>query len=115
MQGYQARYPKAVACLEKDREVLLVFYDYPAEQWVHIRTTNPVESTFTTIRHRTNRTRGCVCRNTLLAMIYKLGMSAEKRWRKIQGFNHLAKVIKGVKFREGVKVNSETDDSRNAT
>ena len=74
------------------------------------RTTNPIESTFATIRHRTDRTKGCVSRNTLLAMIYKLGMSAEKRWRRIQGFDHLAKVIKGVKFKDRVEVNSETDE-----
>ncbi len=114
VQTYQAKYPKAVACLEKDREALLAFYDFPAEHWVHIRTTNPIESTFATIRHRTDRVKGCVSRNTLLAMIYKLGMSAEKRWRKTRGFNYLAKVIEGVKFRDGVEVTSETDNSRNA-
>ena len=114
VQLYRAKYPKAVACLEKDREALLAFYDFPAEHWVHIRTTNPIESTFATIRHRTDRTRGCVSRNTLLAMLYKLGMSAQKRWHRIQGFDHLAKVIDGVKFRDGVEVSSETDDNRNA-
>jgi len=114
VQTYQAKYPKAVACLEKDREALLAFYDFPAEHWVHIRTTNPIESTFATIRHRTDQTKGCVSRDTMLAMIYKLGMSAEKRWRRIRGFHYLAKVIDGVKFRDGVEVNSKTDDSRNA-
>ena len=82
--------------------------------WVHIRTTNPIESTFATIRHRTDRTKGCVSRNTMLAMIYKLGMSAEQRWRRTRGFNSLAKVIEGVKFRDGVEVNSDTADSRSA-
>ena len=114
VQTYQAKYPKAVACLERDREALLVFYDFPAEHWVHIRTTNPIESTFATIRHRTDRARGCVSRNTMLAMIYKLGMSAEKRWRRIRGFDYLAKAIKGVKFRDGIEVNSEAEDSRSA-
>ena len=114
VQTYQAKYPKAVACLEKDREALLAFYDFPAEHWVHIRTTNPIESTFATIRHRADRAKGCVSRNTMLAMIYKLGMSAEKRWRRIRGFHYLAKVIEGVEFRDGVEVNSETDDCRNA-
>ena len=114
VQIYQAKYPKAVACLEKDREALLAFYDFPAEHWVHIRTTNPIESTFATIRHRTDRTKGCVSRNTMLAMIYKLGMSAEKRWRRIRGFNYLAKVINGVKFRDGVEVSSDTDECRSA-
>jgi len=93
VQAYQARYPKAVACLEKDREALLTFYDFPAEHWVHIRTTNPIESTFATIRHRTDRARGCVRRNTMLAMIYKLGMRAEKRGRWMREFEYLAKVI----------------------
>jgi len=113
---YQAKYPKAVACLEKDREALLAFYDFPAEHWVHIRTTNPIESTFATIRHRSDKAKGCVSRNTMLAMLYKLGMSAEKRWRRIRGFHYLAKVIEGVKFRDGVEVevNNKTDDSRNA-
>ncbi len=114
VQTYQAKYPKAVACLERDREALLAFYDFPAEHWVHIRTTNPIESTFATIRHRTDRAKGCVSRNTMLAMIYKLGMSAEQRWRRIRGFKYLAKVIDGVKFRDGIEVNSETDDSRSA-
>ena len=116
VQTYQAKYPKAVACLEKDREALLAFYDFPAEHWVHIRTTNPIESTFATIRHRADQAKGCVSRNTMLAMLYKLGMSAEKRWRRIRGFHYLAKVIEGVKFRDGVEVevHNKTNDSRNA-
>lgn len=108
------KYPKAVACLEKDREALLAFYDFPAEHWVHIRTTNPIESTFATIQHRTDRAMGCVSRNTKLAIIYKLGMSAKKRWRRFRGFNGPAKVIAGVKCRDRVEVNCETDDSGNA-
>ena len=113
---YQAKYAKAVTCLEKDREALLAFYDFPAEHWVHIRTTNPIESAFATIRHRSDQAKGCVSRNTLLATLYKLGMSAQKRWRRIRGFNYLAKVVEGVKFRDGVEVNDkrETDESRNA-
>jgi len=115
VQTYQAKYPKAVECLAKDREALLAFYDFPAEHWVHIRTTNPIESTFATIRHRTDQAKGCVSRNTMLAMIYKLGMSAEKRWRKIRGFNHLAKVIHGVKFKDGIEVNNDkTESNRDA-
>ena len=114
VQTYQGKYPKAVACLEKDREALLAFYDFPAEHWVHIRTTNPIESTFATIRHRTDQARGCVSRNTMLAMIYKLGMSAEKRWRRIRGFNHLAKVVKGVKLKDVIEVNNDgTESNRN--
>ena len=75
---FEAKYPKAVECLVKDREALLAFYDFPAEHWIHIRTTNPIESTFATIRHRTDRTKGCLTRDGMLSMIFKLGMSAEK-------------------------------------
>ncbi|HID49456.1 MAG TPA: hypothetical protein EYP40_07585 [Chromatiales bacterium] len=112
VQTYEAKYPKAVNCLVKDGEDLLAFHDFPAEHWVHIRTTNPIESTFATIRHRSDQARGCVSRKTMLAMIYKLGMSAEKRWRKIRGFGYLAKVIEGVNFQDGVEVTNETEASR---
>lgn len=110
---YGPKYPKAVECLVKDREALLAFYDFPAEHWTHLRTTNPIESTFGTIRHRTNQTKGCVTRNTMLAMIFKLGLCAEQRWRRIRGFNHLAKVIDGVPFKDGIEVSKNTD-TRNA-
>ena len=113
VQTYEGKYPKAVACLSKDREALLAFYDFPAEHWVHLRTSNPIESTFGTIRHRTDRAKGCVSREGMLTMIYKLGLCAEKRWRRIRGFNHLAKVIAGVKFKDGIEVTEDTD-SRNA-
>ena len=99
---YQAKYPKAVECLEKDREELLAFYDFPAEHWQHIRTTNPVESTFSTVRLRTAKTRGCVSRTTILTMVFKLGQSAEKRWKKLRGFRRLADVIEGVRFVDGI-------------
>jgi putative transposase len=98
------KYPKAVECLVKDRETLLAFYDFPAEHWIHIRTTNPIESTFATIRHRTERTKGCLTRDGMLAMIFKLGMSAEKNWRRLRGFQWLAKVIDAVQFRDGIEV-----------
>lgn len=101
---FEAKYPKAVECLVKDREALLAFYDFPAEHWIHIRTTNPIESTFATIRHRTDRTKGCLTRDGMLSMIFKLGMSAEKNWRRLRGFEWLAKVINGVKFRDGIEV-----------
>ena len=114
LDTYQAKYPKAAGCLEKDREALLTFYDFPAEHWAHIRTTNPIESTFATIRHRTDQAKGCVNRRTMLAMIYKLGMSAQKRWRRLRGFKHLAKVIEGVKFIDGVEIINQTEDNRNA-
>ena len=102
--AFGAKYPKAVECLVKDREALLAFYDFPAEHWIHIRTSNPIESTFATIRHRTERTKGCLTRDGMLAMIFKLGMSAEKNWRRLRGFEWLAKVISGVKFRDGIEV-----------
>lgn len=100
---YQAKYPKAVECLVKDRDALLAFYDFPAEHWVHLRTTNPIESSFATIRHRTNQTKGCVTRDTMLAMVFKLGQCAEKNWRRIRGFKHVAKVIQGVRFIDGIE------------
>ncbi len=111
---YQAKYPKAAQCLEKDRERLLSFYDFPAEQWTHLRTTNPIESTFATIRHRTKRTKGCLSRNTMLTLIYKLGMCAEKRWNRMRGSGHLAKVIQGVKFQNGIEVTETADSNRDA-
>lgn len=114
VETYGAKYPKAVDCLVKDREALLAFYNFPAEHWVHLRTTNPIESTFGTIRHRTDRAKGCVTRDTMLAFIYKLGMCAEKRWRRIRGFNHLAQVIAGVKFKDGIEVTDEKTDSKAA-
>jgi transposase-like protein len=98
---YEAKYPKATHCLLKDRDSLLTFYDFPAVHWQHLRTTNPIESTFATIRHRTTRTRGCVTRDGLLHMMFKLGECAEQNWRKLRGFKYLAKVIEGVKFVDG--------------
>jgi len=101
---FSAKYPKAVDCLVKDRDALLAFYDFPAEHWIHLRTSNAIESTFATVRHRTERTKGCLTRDGMLAMIYKLGMSAEKNWRRLRGFEWLAKVIDGVQFKDGIEV-----------
>lgn len=101
---YEAKYPKATTCLLKDRDSLMTFYDFPAVHWQHLRTTNPIESTFATIRHRTTRTKGCVTRDSLLHMMFKLGQCAEKNWRKLRGFKYLAKVIEGVKFVNGEEV-----------
>ena len=103
VETYEAKYPKAVECLKKDREELLAFYDFPAQHWQHIRTTNPLESTFAPVRLRTAKTRGCVSRKTILAMVFKLGQSAQKRWCKLRGFRLLGEVIQGVKFVDGVK------------
>jgi putative transposase len=94
--------PKVDQCFEKDQEELLAFYDFPADHWPHIRTSNPIESTFSTIRLRTKKTRAFVSRTTILTMVYKLGLSAEKGWRKLRGFRRLADVINGVKFINGI-------------
>jgi transposase-like protein len=104
LRTYEAKYPKAANCLEKDREDLLAFYDFPAEHWQSIRTTNPIESTFGTIRHRTKRSKGCLTRDGMLHMMFKLGQCAEKKWRKLKGFAQLGKVIAGVRFRDGTEV-----------
>jgi putative transposase len=106
---YQAKYPKAVECLAKDREALLSFYDFPAQHWVHIRTSNPIESTFATVRLRTDKTRGCVSPGSILSLVFKLMQSAQKRWLKIRGFKHLAEVIEGVPFKNGVRVVQPSD------
>ena len=82
---------------------MLAFYDFPAEHWVHLRTTNPIESTFATVRLRTAKTRGCLSRQTMLTMVFKLCQSAEKRWRRLQGYKLLADVIHGVKFIDGIR------------
>jgi transposase-like protein len=103
---YRDKYPKATECLEKDRQELLAFYDFPAAHWQHIRTTNPIESTFATVRLRTRKTRGCVSRQTILALVFQLGQSARKRWRRLRGFKHLADVMDGVKFENGVRADT---------
>ncbi len=112
LKRYGDKYPKACACLEKDRDALLAFYDFPALHWQHIRTTNPIESTFATVRLRTDKTRGCVSRDTILGLVFKLGLSAQQRWQKLRGFKHLADVINGVKFKDGVRVKHEQQNSR---
>jgi len=101
---YEAKYPKATLCLHKNRDELLAFYDFPAQHWQSIRTSNPIESTFGTIRHRTKRCKGCLTRNGMLHMMFKLGQCAEKKWRRLRGFDYLAKVITGVKFKDGIEV-----------
>lgn len=98
---FQAKYPKAVECLLKDKDVLFTFYDFPAEHWIHLRTTNPIESTFATVRHRTRQTKGCGSRLATLTMVFKLTRAAENRWRKLNGSQLLAKVIEGVIFKDG--------------
>ena len=101
---YEPKYPKAATCLQKDRDEMLAFYDFPAQHWQSIRTSNPIESTFGTIRHRTRRSKGCLSRDGMLHMMFKLGQCAEKKWRRLRGFDYLTKVITGVKFKDGVEV-----------
>ena len=104
---YEAKYLKATACLEKDRETLLTFYAFPAAHWQSLRTTNPIESTFATIRHRTTRTKSCLTRDGMLHMMFKLGRCAEKTWRRLRDFKQLAQVMKGVQFTDGMEVTTE--------
>jgi len=103
VEAYGVKWDKAVAKLVKDRDALLTFYDYPGEHWKHIRTSNPIESTFATVRHRTKRTKGSLSRKTGLAMACKLMMSAQKKWRKLDGQNRLPEIIQGIEFRDGLR------------
>ena len=101
---YGAKYDKAAACLAKDRAALLAFYDFPAEHWKHVRTSNPIESTFATVRLRTDKTKGCLSRETALAMVFKLARSAERHWRRLDGTKRLGQIIDGTRFRDGEPV-----------
>lgn len=103
VETYGVKYDKAAAKLVKDRDVLLAFYDFPAEHWKHIRTSNPIESTFATVRHRTGKTKGCLSRKTGLAMAFRLMMSAQARWRKLDGANRIPEIVQGVEFKDGIK------------
>ncbi len=103
VENYGVKYDKAVAKLVKDRDVLLAFYDFPAEHWKHIRTSNPIESTFATVRHRTGKTKGCLSRKTGLAMAFKLMMSAQIKWRKLDGANRMPEIVQGIAFVDGIK------------
>ena len=101
--SYGLKYGKAVDKLTKDKDALFAFHDFPAEHWIHIRTTNPVESVFATVRNRTRKTRGCLSRKTALVMVYKLMISTKKNWRRLSGSQRLAEVIEGVEFRDGIR------------
>jgi transposase-like protein len=103
------KYPQAVQCLTKDKEQLVAFYDFPATHWQHIRTTNPIESIFASVRLRTGKTRGMLSRNTLLALVFKIIQCSQKKWRKIRGFQRLAQVIQGVKFCDGLTQVEQND------
>ena len=106
---YSVKYPKAVYCLTKDCEALLAFFDFPAEHWDHLRTANPIESVFATVRHRTVRTKGALSHKTAKLMVFKLVMAASKTWRRLKGENRLPMVIAGVKFTDGVAVIPDAD------
>lgn len=103
-ETYRIKYEKAVDCLTNDRDAMLAFYDFPAEHWKHLRTTNPIESTFATVRHRTIRSKGCLSNQTALAMVFKLIEGVQKSWRRLDGPNQLPKLIRGVKFADGIEV-----------
>ena len=103
-EKYAPKYDKAVDCLIKDRETLLTFFDFPADHWDHLRTTNPIESVFATVRHRTVRMKGALSQDTARLMVFKLVMAASKTWRRLKGQNQLPKVVKGAKFRDGIEV-----------
>ena len=106
---YSAKYPKAMECLLKDKDEMLAFYDFPGEHWIHIRTTNPIESAFATVRLRTKKSKNCGSRTTTLAMVFKLMQSAQKKWRKLKGFNLLQLVVNNVKFKDGVQVTEQSN------
>jgi len=102
LETYEAKYPKACECLKIDKDALLAFYNFPAEQWVHLRTTNPIESTFATVRHRTRRTKGCGSRLATLTMVFKLATEAEKHWRKLNKHELILKLVHGSVFVDGI-------------
>ena len=104
VETWGVKYDKAVECLIKDRDALLAFYEFPAEHWKHLRTTNVIESSFATVRHRTVRSKGCLSNKTALAMIFKLAEAAERSWRRLNGHNQLPKLILGVRFADGIEV-----------
>ena len=110
-RDYGKKYPKATEKLTKDRDELLSFYDFPAEHWQHIRTTNPIESTFATIRHRTTRTKNCVSRLTLLGLVFQMALTAEQDWRRISGFKKVTDVINGVVFQDGIVIVPDEEDA----
>jgi transposase-like protein len=112
MESYQVKYEKAAQCLARDRDQLLAFYDFPAEHWKHLRTTNPIESTFATVRHRTIRSKGCLSNKTALAMVFKLAEAAQRTWRRLDGHALLPKLILGVKFADGLEVVPKNTDAQ---
>ncbi len=110
--NYGAKYPKFLECLQKDQQELLAFYDFPAEHWIHLRTTNPIESTFATVKHRTIKSKNCFSRRIILASVFKLLQEAEKKWRPLRGKERIAEVIKLEKFINGIN-QKELDNNKN--
>jgi putative transposase len=115
VESYALKYAKAADCLSQDRDALLAFYDFPAEHWKHLRTTNPIESTFATVRHRTIRSKGCLSNRTALAMVFKLLEAAQKSWRRLDGHNQLPKLVLGVTFNDGIEVIAKPTDRQPVT
>ena len=109
---FELKYSKAVKCLVKDKDELLTFYDFPAEHWIHLRTTNPIESTFATVRHRTKKSKNCFSRQTIISSVYKLCREAEKRWRPLNGRKRVAQVLNMEKFIDGIHEN-EIENNKN--
>jgi transposase-like protein len=107
IETLQAKYPKAIECLKKDKEDLFTFYNFPAMHWIHIRTTNPIESTFATVRNRTKRTKGCGSRLMTLAMVFKLSLEAQKTWKKLKGYQLIPFVMENKKFIDGELMQDE--------
>ena len=110
-EKYAAKYDKAVTCLTSDKEALLAFFDFPAEHWDHLRTSNPIESVFATVRHRTVRTKGALSQRTVKLMVFTLVQAASRKWRRLRGRNQLPKIIEGIKFTNGVEANDATQTS----
>ncbi|MEM8713981.1 MAG: IS256 family transposase [Planctomycetota bacterium] len=110
VSSFEAKLPKAVECLAKDKDEMLAFYDFPAEHWRHLRTSNPIESTFATVRQRTSKTKGCGSRKATLAMVFKLAMSAQERWRRLNGHEQLGALIEGAQFKDGISQETAKGD-----
>ena len=114
VRRFEAKYPKATECLVKDKDAMLAFYDFPAVHWQHIRTTNPIESVFATVRLRTTKTKNCGSRMTTLAMAWKLMETAQNKWRRLRGYKLLADVVEGVKFKDGERVEDHSQGTNEA-
>ena len=115
IECHTPKYEKTADCLSKDRDTLLAFYDFPAEHWKYLRTTNPIESTFATVRHRTIRSRGCLSNRTALAIVFKLLGAAKKSWRRLDGHNQLPKLVLGVTFNDKIEVTAKSTDRQPTT